>query len=262
MRIRKEKLNGVRSGLFLLSSCLVIFLLLAGLSSSNRGSAAVNDTDSDGLSDSQEKQIGTDPLKADTDGDGLKDGWEVVGIVPAMAGPAGNFQPLSIAGADPLRKDIFVEVDWMRDQTHTHEFRRAARDRVEDAFNRAPVSNPSGEMGINIHIDTGQLGGGGDEIEELPILQVGTGYIQVPGVGDLGQGAGIAIGNIDNNPMPDVVIMAYDNPAGANSFRYRIGWNLNRDGTRPLGVVRPTRLGAATCKLMAWAGKGRVLAAA
>jgi len=38
---------------------------------------AAPDTDGDGLSDDQEKQLGTDPTKPDTDGDGLKDGAEV-----------------------------------------------------------------------------------------------------------------------------------------------------------------------------------------
>ena len=35
------------------------------------------DTDQDGLNDSEEISIGTDPTRDDTDGDGLKDGWEV-----------------------------------------------------------------------------------------------------------------------------------------------------------------------------------------
>lgn len=35
------------------------------------------DNDNDGLMDSKEKELGTDPWKADTDGDGLKDGEEV-----------------------------------------------------------------------------------------------------------------------------------------------------------------------------------------
>lgn len=35
------------------------------------------DTDGDGLDDGEENRLGTDPLKADTDGDGLNDGYEV-----------------------------------------------------------------------------------------------------------------------------------------------------------------------------------------
>ena len=37
----------------------------------------VNDSDGDGLVDSREAELGTDPLKIDTDGDGLEDGAEV-----------------------------------------------------------------------------------------------------------------------------------------------------------------------------------------
>jgi hypothetical protein len=42
------------------------------------GNATDTDDDNDGLSDSQEMAIGTDPLKADTDGDGLTDKQEVL----------------------------------------------------------------------------------------------------------------------------------------------------------------------------------------
>lgn len=50
-------------------------------------------------------------------------------------------------------------------------------------------------------------------------------------VGQRADGAGCAIGQIDNNPLPDVVFMAYDDPAGANQFRYVVGFNLNSNGT-------------------------------
>lgn len=39
--------------------------------------AAVVDTDRDGLSDDEERRLGTDPVNSDTDGDGLSDGEEV-----------------------------------------------------------------------------------------------------------------------------------------------------------------------------------------
>jgi hypothetical protein len=55
-------------------------------------------------------------------------------------------------------------------------------------------------------------------------------YIQVPGVGNEGQGAAAVIGQIDSDPRPDMILMAYDAPSGANSFRYRVGFNLNASG--------------------------------
>jgi len=55
-------------------------------------------------------------------------------------------------------------------------------------------------------------------------------YIEVGGVGWEGAGAGVAIANLDGNSRPDMVLMAYDNPAQANSFRYKVGWNLNSYG--------------------------------
>lgn len=215
----------------LVATALGLMLLLSGGGIFSLGTAAGSaDSDDDGLPDWQERMVGTDPRNPDTDGDGLKDGWEVAGVVPATAGPSHNLLPVAIAAANPLRKDIFVEVDWMRDAGHTHEFRRAARDRVEDAFSRAPVLNPSGEWGVNIHIDAGEFGGGGDEIEHQTLLPVGTGYISIPGAGDSGQGAAVAVGNIDGDAAPEMIILAYDNPADQNSFRYRIGWNIDRNG--------------------------------
>lgn len=56
------------------------------------------------------------------------------------------------------------------------------------------------------------------------------GTIEVAGVGWEGQGAGIAFTNLDANPRPEMVLMAYDNPTGPNSFRYKIGWNVNSSG--------------------------------
>jgi hypothetical protein len=57
------------------------------------------------------------------------------------------------------------------------------------------------------------------------------GYKTVTGLGWEGQGAGVAFADIDHNGVQDMVVMAYDNPAGANTFRYRVGWNLGVDGT-------------------------------
>jgi hypothetical protein len=52
----------------------------------------------------------------------------------------------------------------------------------------------------------------------------------VPGVGWEAQGTGVALSNLDADMRPDMVLMAYDNPRGPNTFRYKIGWNLNASG--------------------------------
>jgi hypothetical protein len=46
------------------------------------------------------------------------------------------------------------------------------------------------------------------------------GFRTVAGVGWEGAGAGLDAGNVDTDPRPDLFFMAYDNPAGANTFRY------------------------------------------
>ncbi|HJU39753.1 MAG TPA: tyrosinase family protein [Tahibacter sp.] len=57
-----------------------------------------------------------------------------------------------------------------------------------------------------------------------------TNHAQVPGVGWEGQGAAVAIGQIDTNPRPDMLFIAYDNPARDNTFRYRVGFNVDTGG--------------------------------
>ena len=87
----------------------------------------------------------------DTDGDGLPDKWEIEGY---------NGVDLPGMGADPLHKDIFVEIDWMVGHDHNHKPKRWAIAKVIAAFRDAPVSNPDETTGINLHVDVGELGGG------------------------------------------------------------------------------------------------------
>ncbi len=53
--------------------------------------------------------------------------------------------------------------------------------------------------------------------------------IQVPGVGAGAYGAGIAFVNLEANPRPEIILMAYDNSAGSKNFRYKIGWNVRHE---------------------------------
>jgi len=87
----------------------------------------------------------------DRDGDGLFDSWETTGI--HMDGDGVVDVDLRSLGANPLHKDLFVEIDWMADQTHSHRPTNAAMQTVINSFANAPVSNPDGTNGINLHID-------------------------------------------------------------------------------------------------------------
>ena len=92
-------------------------------------------------------------MNPDTDRDGIWDGDEVYGTLDGLDLPA--------MGASPVRKDIFVEVDWMNDSDecgpHSHRPSASAVAAVESAFADSPVVNPyGGPTGVNLHIDYGQ----------------------------------------------------------------------------------------------------------
>ena len=80
---------------------------------------------------------------SDSDEDGLPDLWEEYGYTAAD----GTFVNLPGMGANPLRKDIFVEIDYTTGQKPT----QAALDLVVAAFAAAPIGNPDGSFGISLH---------------------------------------------------------------------------------------------------------------
>lgn len=84
----------------------------------------------------------------DADADGLPDRWESNGIDYNMDGKA----DLTLPGANPNHKDIFIEVDYMQAAGHDHRPLDAAIQDVITAFAGAPVSNPDGINGIAIHV--------------------------------------------------------------------------------------------------------------
>jgi len=103
----------------------------------------------------------------DTDGDGdtdddddaLCDNWEDEGI--DVDGDGRADLDLPEMGADREHKDVFVEVDYMDcgaagsascRTDHDHEPTTESLDRVEAAFADAPVDNPDGETGVNVHL--------------------------------------------------------------------------------------------------------------
>nr|WP_264475322.1 hypothetical protein [Halorubellus salinus] len=95
-----------------------------------------NDTDGDRLPDAVELDVyDTDPTSSDTDDDGLEDGVEA-----ADSGP--------LAAADPLSRDVFVELDYMRGERPN----ATAIALVVDEYATAPITNPDGTTGISLHV--------------------------------------------------------------------------------------------------------------
>lgn len=88
-------------------------------------------------------------LLPDSDGDGLPDSWETDGYDADQDGVIDVDLPAM--GADPNKKDIFVEVDWMVDDKRSQQPDPNAIEKVVDAFASAPVDG----TGINLHVDVG-----------------------------------------------------------------------------------------------------------
>jgi hypothetical protein len=143
-----------------------------------------SDCDGDGIGNLLEAALGTCPTIAscgsgahsgvDTDRDGLSDGQEIWGI------PAAYYNDLSLRrwGAKPLKKDIFLELDWLAEYSSAvgaegpFAHRRANPnhgnyggvtleqwvDTIRSKFLAGPadqVKNPDASSGIELHMDLG-----------------------------------------------------------------------------------------------------------
>lgn len=83
----------------------------------------------------------------DSDGDGLLDEWEENGLAMTLDGRQ-YFVDLPTMGADPHVRDVFVEIDHMREDTHSHAPQPAAVKEIVDSF----AAN-----GIHLHVDYGRF---------------------------------------------------------------------------------------------------------
>lgn len=102
-------------------------------------------------------------IDLDSDGDGLWDDWEQFGV--DFDGDGIIDVNLPALGASKLKKDVFVRLDYMdcsvpggdcaAGDLHSHQPKAAAIAAVVAAFAAAPVSNPDGTTGINLHIEMG-----------------------------------------------------------------------------------------------------------
>jgi len=118
------------------------------------------DTDNDGLSDYSENQLGTNPLIVDSDNDGLSDGQEVntYGTNPLSPdtdkdGIWDGYEVDNMAqyGANPKRRDIFVEIDKM-DAENIRWLNTAEKSKLVSVFETAPIQNPDGSSGVDLHL--------------------------------------------------------------------------------------------------------------
>ncbi|RIK75438.1 MAG: hypothetical protein DCC67_15310 [Planctomycetota bacterium] len=130
----------------------------------------------------------------DTDDDGLFNHWETHGV---DVDQDGNIDLSLLGMANPMRKDLFLEIDWLPDDPvsgRTFAPQAGAIDHLVDAFANAPVANPTGSNGITVHVDAGaglsrnmSAAPGGLQGGDL-ITEAGTGnhihaiYLGAPGI--------------------------------------------------------------------------------
>lgn len=102
--------------------------------------------------------------------DGLLDPWEINGFTDMD----GSIVDLPSMGANPNKKDLFVEIDWMTATGHSHKPKQAAIDRIAAAFATAPTP-------IALHIDVGQGGAftGGNSIPETSPIAFKTDFLTI-----------------------------------------------------------------------------------
>jgi uncharacterized repeat protein (TIGR01451 family) len=169
--------------------------------------------------------ISIDSSSGDGDGDFLLDGWERNGFDANGDGVIDVNLPAM--GANPNRKDVFLEIDCLVATNHSHCPSQAAIQSLVQSFANAPVANVDGTTGIQLHVDVGTLFGAG-----VVTNVVGTG--RVTGTfGDYGGGgnqipeAGNLIVDWDGNrgnPATNFYTLkqANFNPNRALVFRYAL----------------------------------------
>ena len=103
--------------------------------------------------------INTISVSGDADEDGLLDNWEQKGVDFDLDGTIDLDLPAF--GANPLRKDVFVEADCLVAVNHTHCPRQDSIEDITYSFANAPVANLDGTTGVQLHVDVGPLFGSG-----------------------------------------------------------------------------------------------------
>lgn len=115
------------------------------------------DSDADGLTDQQERELGTDPFDRDTDDDSLLDGWEVNGLPRGIdLGPDIPLYSKDRPEAErdkqlsPLRQDVICNVSYF-EGVDPKQFANEIP-QVQRLYRELNTPNPDGSHGIWVHV--------------------------------------------------------------------------------------------------------------
>jgi hypothetical protein len=208
------------------------------------------DFDGDGLDNERERELGTNPFDADTDGDGLGDWLEVTryGTDPTAADTDGDSYPDGVevaatppvASADPLRKDVYVEIDYMAG----HRPSREQIDRIAERFATAPVENPDGSSGIELHLVVDDAIPASDRTTPKDLSQIrdiyfnnsSAGYHYAVIVDDVSDGGFTRTGFQYTGRGYRQMAVEYQNGEFAATFMHELGHSLGIDASDYEGV--------------------------
>lgn len=206
----------------------------------------------------------SDPLcnpgsQVDEDGDGMLGIWETNGLTVTVNG-ADVFVDLPAMGANPKKKDIFVELDYMVDPGvclpvigcqygHSHLPSATVIDRVVQAFANAPVPNPDGTTGIVLHVDAGA-----DRVMNPPTGALWGSQSRSNSLAHV-DALGTSVGNNYDWTAFDAIKQANFSTARASVFHYLVvAHNLGGQGSTS-GKSRDIRASDFIVSLGSWSGK-------
>lgn len=89
------------------------------------------------------------------------------------------------------------------------------------------VTDPTKKQTLKAYIDNYIKS---KEVYSISLYPSTTGTRQVSGLGHINQGAGVAIGDIDKNGRPDMILMGIDNPKRKNNFWYKVLYDIDENG--------------------------------
>lgn len=89
------------------------------------------------------------------------------------------------------------------------------------------VTDPTKKQTLKAYIDNYIKS---KEVCSISLYPSTTGTRQVSGLGHINQGSGVAIGDIDKNGRPDMILMGIDNPKGKNNFWYKVLYDIDENG--------------------------------